>query len=67
MLVRQLMAENEEQGREIRRLERRVGELDIGREGLEEEDDENDSITDIKADNLKFNRSTDIIEKDADV
>ena len=33
-LVRQLMAENEEQGRDMRRLERRITELDVCKEGL---------------------------------
>ena len=33
-LVRQLMAENEEQGRDMRRLERRITELDVCKEVL---------------------------------
>ena len=35
-----LMAENEEQGREKRRLEMRLTELDVCKEGLEEDDRE---------------------------
>ena len=44
-LVRQLMAENEEQGREMRRLERRITELDISRGGFEKKEDEGEVIT----------------------
>ena len=39
-LVRQLMAENEEQGRDMRRLERRITELDVCKEGFKKEEDD---------------------------
>ena len=39
-LVRQLMAENEEQGRDMSRLERRITELDVWKEGFKKEKDD---------------------------
>ena len=63
-LVRKLMAENEEQGREMRRLERRITELDINREGLEKKEDESEAVT--NGDIMKTDRSVDTIEKEVD-
>ena len=39
-LLHRLMAENEEQGREMRRLERRIAELDVSRGVLKKKEDE---------------------------
>jgi hypothetical protein len=39
-LVKQLMAENEEQGRDMNRLERRITELDVCKEGFKKEEDD---------------------------
>ena len=44
-LVRQLMAENEEQGRDMRRLERRITELDVCKEVLKKYEDESKAFT----------------------
>ena len=45
MKILHLMAENEEQGREMRRLARRITELDVCKEGLEKEDVDREAIT----------------------
>ena len=56
-LVRQLMAENEDQGREMMRLERRIAELDIRREGLEKKEVESEVV--INEDITKTGESVD--------
>ena len=54
-LLYRLMAENEEQGREMRRLEMRIAELDVSRGVLEKKEDESEVIT--IRDIMKIDRS----------
>ena len=63
-LLHRLMAENEEQGREMRRLERRIAELDVSRGVLEKKEDESEVIT--IRDIMKIDTSVDSIEKEVD-
>ena len=54
------MAENEEQGREMRRSERRIAELDVSKGVLKKKEDESEVIT--NRDIMKTDRSVDSID-----